>query len=998
MFLFKWIKEYFAIFFLGLIFIWMATFTMISPSGLMGFLFWIGASLFASLMWNALCGLLIGPLYIIVLRPALVIAVKVPLIILRILLHIFVATPLKFMGQSSSWLWNGFEGSIGNMVARDEESGRRKPKLRYMAVFLFFLAGLTYIVGVDIETFTAMMRDATILAIPLIFVPLILTMIVSGIGVKLSGRSLGETAEESYDDRMNTVDQASEVAESAVGIYKDLDHINEHKKAIEKNGSVKEGIKDTVGNNGVSQRAARAGSKADSVVANNRWLTRIAGSLDELPLIGDWLAGMLGGVTGGSAIAVLIVVLIILIVVWLFVALIFIILFGGIMYATVFPFLESTFGVASGYGADIGGVLSTGPDASLGGPSPEFNSLKLAGARVSCMLEGPACMREWRNNNTQRPGSESVGTEFGLEIEEFSVNSGLTLDISTRNQDDTIPIQFDVYNPIQGLRGIEARNVQYRVSVDGGPTTSCKSDWKDLGGQFVGDKDNAIAPGGFARPGGELENLTLKNCGALQPGYSQDMSAELQIKYDYSSQSTLQFQAMEQSYMIDEGMRPEPTKSETADTPVKTYVNVQSPVTFRNPEDGNGRAPIEFPVWVGFETNRFDLEYQVHPDDLKIYSSSLLTDVDRTEPSDFDVDLNEENNEFSSTCSDLEHQSGTEYALSDDYKGNINQSQTEDGNWYTRGLGPTLAQCSMVLAPDTINSISETGESMSIRIDGNYTVRLSSSSKDFEVINNRCGTEYNCPFIVTKEESDAEEGQISAECSTETSVDSTDGCTVLENTNAWASRPSPVNDNNQLSNTIENRETAYNLTNLVTNRLSRNEPSGENIDFSGYEERGGEFYSPEAAVGLEPRNVEEVNQSDLGYAITATETNNHQTEIQVLEEYYLCQDNKNKAEDFVSEQTGSDNIVYYKVPVIDCDQSLLDIYESQASSNLQCAIDTVDPTENVFTEVRKGADSLWDAFTPDSCSLDPLRGSIEKCEGETYKVFDPQSDAQTCFS
>ncbi len=996
MFLIKWIKEYFAIYFFGFIFASMGLFSLVSPSGLAGFGLFFGLEILLLILWGIFVGSIGGPLYIMAIRPGLAIAVKVPLIILRILLHIFIVTPLKFMGQSTEWALNGFEGSLGNMIKRDEESGKRKPKLRYVGVFLLFLIGLTYVVGVDVETFSAMMRDATILAIPLVFIPLVLTLIVSGLGVKLSGRSLGETAEESYDDRVDRIDQASQAAETAVGMYKDLDHINEHRKAIEKNGSLRKGIKNSAGKAG--KGAARAGAKADSVVTGSAWLSRIAGSLSRLPLIGNWLSGMLAGVSGGTAIAALLVILIVLIVVWLIVAVLFIILFGGIMYITVLPFLESTFGVAAGYGADIGGALSSGPDASLGGPSPEFNSLKLAGARINCMLQGPTCMREWRNNNTQRPGSESVGTEFGLEIEDFSVNSGLTLDISTRNQDDTIPIQFDVYNPIQGLKGIEARNVQYRIAVDGGPTTNCVTDWKDLGGQFVGDTDNAIAPGGFARPGGELENLTLKNCGALQPGYSQKMNAELQIKYDYSSQSTLQFKAMEQSYMIDEGIRPEPTKSETADTPVKTYVNVQSPITFRNPQNGNGRAPIEFPVWVGFETKRFDLEYQVHPNDLKIYGSSLLADVNQVEPSDFDVDIEEGNNQFSSSCEDLERVSGTEYRLSDSYKSNIVQSQ-EDGNWYTRGLGPTVAQCSMVLAPDTINSISETGETMSIRIDGNYTVRLSSSSKEFEVINNRCGSQYNCPFIVTKDESDSEGGQISAECSTETSVDSTDGCTVLENNNAWASRPQPVNQNNQLSTTIENRETAYNLDNLVSNRLTENAPSGENLQFSGFEEGTGNAYSSNAAVGLEPRNVERVNQSDQGYAITASGTTpNLQAEIHVIDEYYLCQDNSGEAEDFVSEQTDSDNIVYYKVPVIDCDQSLFDIYQSQAQSNLQCAIDYVDPTENIFTEIRSGSDGLWDTITPDSCSIAPLKGSIEKCSGEQYKVFDPSTDAQKCYS
>ena len=934
MFLINWIKEYFAVFFLGLILVWMTTFTLMSPSGFMGFLLWIGASVFASLMWNALCGLLIGPLYIIILRPALVIAVKVPLIILRILIFVFIATPLRFIGQSSSWIWNGFEASASNLITENSD-GRTKPKIRFVAVFLLFLIGLTYVVGVDIETFSAMMRDATILAIPLMFVPLVLTLFVSAVSIKLSGYSFSERAETTYEDRIDRVDQAADIAENAAGIYNDLDHINQKRKAVEKNGSLKEGIKDSARNNRGVQKAAAKGAEIDSKIASSSSLSRIAQSLGKIPIVGR-MAPWLEGVAGGSAIAILIVVLVILILIWSIVALLFVALFGGVMYATVFPFLESSFGVAAGYGADIGGMLSTGPEANLDAPSAELNALKLAGARIECMLQGPQCMTEWRRNNTERPGAESKGVEFGLEIEDFTVNSGQTLDISTRSQDDTIPMRFDVYNPIQGLKGIEARDAQYRVAIDGGPTTSCVTDWKDLGGQFVGDSDNSIAPGGFVRPGGELEDLTLKNCGALQPGYNQDMSAELEIKYEYSSQSTLQFRAMEQSYRNEEGIDPDTEESVTADTPVRTYINVQSPITFRNPQNGNGRAPFPFPIFVGFETTRFDLEYQVRPNDLKIYSSDLLTDVNRVKPSDFNIEVDEENDKFDETCSGLTHQSGNVYTLSDSVKERIKNEQ-ERGEWHTKGLGPTEAQCSMVLAPDTINSISETGETLSMRIDGNYTVRLSSSTEDFDITNSRCGPrQYSCPFIVTKNEEEAENGKLSAECSTEIAVDATDGCTVIENTEQWASNPLPVNRDNQLSNTIENRETAYNLGDLVNNRITEKEPSGEYIQFNNFVEGRGNAYSDDAAVGLEPRNVKEANQSNTAYAITASESANPQAEINTIEDYYLCEGED--AESFVSAVMDTENVIYYKVPTISCGPSL---WEQLTGSVEECSKDQV---------------------------------------------------------
>ena len=875
--------------------------------GMLAYLYWplgtlsfIGFWLLGGGVLSAFIGILVGTIWTVILYPGLKIGIIIPLVILRILIYLFISVPLHFIGQSSSFIWDGFEVSVGNLVKKKEKSTDNgpeevtRPKIQYVLVFLFFALGIVYVVGVDISTFTAMMQDATIIAIPLMFLPLILTIFVSGIALKLQGVSFSSEAP-SNQDRIDAVDQAKNIGENAAGIYSDLDHINEKKDAI------KDGAR-SLANSRHADRARQVGEAADKAV-ESRGLMRIGSKLRAIPKIGPWLSDILAGTAGGSAIAVLLVVLIVLVFVWSIVAAIFVAIFGGLMHAIVFPFLGEAFGVATGFGADVGGAVGSGPSASLDAPSGLSNSINLATARVSCMLEGPACMQEWRANNTQRPGSEDVGREFGLEIESFNVNSGQTLDISRRRQSDNIPIQFDVYNPIQGLKGIEARDVQYRVAVDGGPTTNCVSGWRDLGGRFLGSNNNAISPGGFARPTGDLEDLTLKNCGALQPGYSQDMNAELQIKYDYSSQSTLQFQAMAEDYRLDQDIEPDPKESKTANTPVKTFVNVQSPVVFR--DTPSGRQPTTFPVWFGFETDSFNLEYQVKPQDFKIYSSSLLTDVDQVSPQDYNLDVEED--EFSGTCNDITYQDNSEYNLSSSYSDtNIERSQEREA-WFSKGTGPSDARCTMILAPNFLDSISPTGESMSIRVDANYTVTVSSNNAEFEVTNNRCNSgQINCPLIVPNSENEG--GNISSACNTKTDIQSTDGCTVIENSDAWASNPDLINKDSELSTDISNRETAYRLSTLI-NDIEGENPPGE-PEFTIYDANLGDLYDRSLVAGIEDMPSER-SGGDGGWIVY--KNSDREVEVSEIETGFCPGNNENEMISYLAEQNrieSIDNVIF----------------------------------------------------------------------------------------
>lgn len=913
------IKRFFGSFLFTFITLGMLTY-LYWPLGTLTFLgFWLIGGGFIS----ALLGIMVGTLWTIIIYPGLKIGIMIPLVILRILIYLFISTPLHFIGQSSSFIWNGFEASVGNLVkkkTKDTDNGTEevtRPKIQYVLVFLFFALGLIYVVGVDVSTFTAMMQDATIITVPLIFLPLVFTIFVSGIALKLQGVSFSSEAP-STQDRIDRIDQASNVAENAAGIYSDLDHINEKKEAIKDEGKA-------LKNSRHARRAKQVGKAADKAV-ESRGLMRIGSKLRAIPKIGPWLSDILAGTAGGSAIAVLLVILITLLIVWGIVALI---LWGGVyaLFRFIFaPFLGEAFGVATGFGADVGGAVSSGPSASLDAPSGVSNSIDLATARISCMLQGPACMQEWRANNTQRPGSEDVGREFGLEIERFNVDTGGELDISRLRQSDTIPVQFDVYNPIQGLKGIEARDVQYRVAIDGGPTTNCVTDWKDLGGRFLGSDNNAISPGGFASPTSDLEDLTLKNCGALQPGYSQDMNAELQIKYDYSSQSTLQFQAMAEDYRLEQDLVPAEKESQTANTPVKAFVNAESPVAFR--DTPGGRQPTTFPVWFGFETDSFNLEYKVKPEDFKIYISSLLTDVDRVSPEAYDLDTGRD--EFSGTCDGISYQGENEYNLSSEYERKNIQSYQGEESWFSKGDGPSDARCTMILAPETLNSISPTGETMNIRVDANYTVTLSSNNAGFEVTNERCGSDQiNCPMIVP--ESDNEGGNISSTCDTGTDIQSTDGCTVVENTDAWASDPEIINNDSELSTDISNRETAYRLSTLIDD-INQENPPGKS-DFSTYDKG----YNKELIAGIEDLPSERTG-GDGGWIVYR----NSDREVEVSEvETSFCEEHSSKDEiiTYLAEENridSRDDVIY--ATYIKDEKSILEKLTDTLPGNQSCPL------------------------------------------------------------
>lgn len=937
MFLFKWIKESFGIWFIWTWLIYFLLYTLVDPSGIIGWII-LGALIFVAGTISCLWMFVFVPLYTIVYRPAITIAVKVPLILIKILIFLLIQLPLHAIGHSSSVIWEVLHTAQKNIMKEGGEDSRKRPKYSYIAVFAVFMILSVHSFGLNFETLTALVTDATLVSLPIILFPIIMTLLISSLVFRWKNGSFTDTdsIDETEEDQTNNTNanqgdsRLASAGRKAKGAY---DKTPDAVKAGAAVGAYK-GLKYQTGNG--AKAMAKGGLESGGI--------SIVRSLRTIPLVGSRLAGPLegaivsnGGVMGAGGAALgslatalfwILIALIVLMAVWLLIAALLWLSFGAIFYFFIGPFMAETFGPAIGMGADYAAFGGS----EVGGMAPNYdftgerNALRMAGARVGCALEGPQCIRQWQMNNSERPGSESVGQEFGLEIENFEVNAGHTFDIAGRAKDDNLPIAFDIYNPVQGIRGIDAHEVQYRLEVDGSghsciadDNSDGESQWgRSLGtGQLddgLGVEDGYIPAGGFARPVGTLEDLTLEDCGILQPALGIDKTATLQVKYDYSSQSTLSFQAMSEQYMQEEGMRPEPKQSQTADTPVRAYVNVQSPVVYREGADGRSASPV--PVYVGFETDQFDIDYRVNIDELELYSSSLMTDVDTVNQRREEElgDEFEDSDEISGDCEDFNNTDGV-YKVSDQGKNNI-ESVQED-TWFSRGFGPSPLRCDMVIEPEAQDTISPTGETLNKRIDANYTVRLSSSSESFDVQNTRC-VQHNCPLVAP--EYDANEN-IESTCDSGWRIDAADGCTVVDGEPDRWGEPEPINDGNSWNEEINNRETAYILQDLIDHIEEDKKEVGPEgtgkVDISYAEEL--EDNPEDISVGIEELPVHEssrVYEWNTGIALLKDYSSSAELEVETFDRPIFCEqtDTQKVYEYLDEEEFTSGNVIYSTYP------------------------------------------------------------------------------------
>lgn len=401
---------------------------------------------------------------------------------------------------------------------------------------------------------------------------------------------------------------------------------------------------------------------------------------------------------------------------------------------TFFAVLVIFTGVGAGYGGladDMFGSYTAG----FGDIGSEVSYQAGRAVKTISCFGNAGCIREWQLNQTRRPGSEDVGETYELRVENLMVyGSDVGVDVAYQRPNAQVPVSFLLTNTRHGLKGINAENVDYRVKVRDerlvGGTDLCETDWLDLekfGGNPPSDSDifeDRLLPGEAVEPlnyaSGE-DSLNLQECGLLQPSAGTNMDFILQVRYDYSSQSTLQVDAMSRDHRRSEEIPIEFKNSETADTPVETYIEVRSPILFQDTD--SGRTPIPFRSRIGVQTDERDIRYKIDTDDFE------MTDSEITEALD---------------CNGLD-ESGNTYTLAEQASRRIERRQRED--WFSHRNQPVPVSCQFQIKESEVDSISPTGETLTMSADVSYTVLKEEQRESFEVANSLC-TDYNCPMLI----------------------------------------------------------------------------------------------------------------------------------------------------------------------------------------------------------------------------------------------------------
>ena len=504
-------------------------------------------------------------------------------------------------------------------------------------------------------------------------------------------------------------------------------------------------------------------------------------------------------------------------------AVIVVAVFWGLVL-TYLPMILGPIGGALGLGGAYadwlgGAAANSGAGVSLlqgGAFAEEKRALAQAGAKMQCMLKGPQCLRQWQMNNTVRPGSDARGERYELTIEQFNFGTD-SIDVAYKEANYTLPINFLVSNTRNGLKGISAREVRYRINIMDSSETYCSTGWKPISSFEIEDdaspdpENDYILPGLGVSPTDSMEQINLGNCELLQPSLGINRVAELQVKYKYSSQATLYVDAMSRENRRDEGIQPSFKKSETAKTPVQSYINVNSPISYYETESGERNA-VPFAARFGFETPGFNVKYRIDPDSVEIVDSSVTN--------------------HTSTCNGLEKKEGEPnvYEISDTAKQRINLRQEE--TWFTADTSPSPLRCTMKISEEDVYDISPTGEQLIMRIDGNYTIVKSNQMSSFNIKNTLCSRN-NCPLLVTKGFAEDSKWNLSTECTSETSVDSRNGCGVRQPEDLDGDGEMEMNwrvpelaERNGRQVSIQQGDQAWSVSNLMSNIVDTDE-----IDF-----------------------------------------------------------------------------------------------------------------------------------------------------------------------
>ncbi|MBC5792962.1 MAG: hypothetical protein H8Z69_02870 [Nanohaloarchaea archaeon] len=403
--------------------------------------------------------------------------------------------------------------------------------------------------------------------------------------------------------------------------------------------------------------------------------------------------------------------------------------------------------LATGYGAYAGvaadqALAGSGPTEVIEDTASTFSEAK---QRVMCLFQGPECLRQWRLNNTKRPDANDVGENYGLKIKEFRLGSGSQLDIAFKNKNYKMPLSFRIRNTRHGLKGINARDVEYKIEVvDYEHDTQnpfCETEWVKINGYDVDDDgdDYDLYPGTSAATGYKtLNSLSLENCHMLSPGAGQQKTVNLYLRYDYFSQATLYFDAMSRQYKNSENIEISTKPSETADTPVEAILNVDSPAVFN--EETLNSQPLA--VRATLTTEESDVEYQVRDYEVTDSEKTCVPGEGNCETTS-GIDSN--------SCALTREGGSNKYELKSEAKkrliagsGGGADDAIPGDYWFSEDRPPELFGCLFSL--EDVQSINPAGETLTMGIEANYTVKKTESIDSFKVLNSQC-RKINCPII-----------------------------------------------------------------------------------------------------------------------------------------------------------------------------------------------------------------------------------------------------------
>lgn len=701
-------------------------------------------------------------------------------------------------------------------------------------------------------------------------------------------------------------------------------------------------------------KAVKSGEKSLGRAASPDMLKKF-GEIDEM--IGLDLLGGAGAEGAGGAIAasggtlLLVALIIFLLALVFFVVQLAVVMFFFISYIQIIaPMILGPLAAALGLGADYGNWIGqtvandyfAGFTVSL---EDEFAAAQEARQRVYCLLQGPACLRQWRLNNTQNPGSDSVGETYGLKLDRFEVGSGNQVDVAYKDGGYQVPISFGLSNTRHGLKGINAYNVSYRLKMidfgRGRGDPYCKTNWRPVDGYDLKPDDdiavntedgrieyseNDLYPGTSASTGFiRLEKFSLENCGLLQPGAGSTRTLLLEVKYDYSSQATLYFEAMSRENLrSDSSITKQWEKSVTADTPVKSVINVNSPVLY----DQDTLEAQAFSMRARLNTDDDDVEYKVK--DLVVRNSDSVQIAEGERSEDCQFTRRGDRLVPSGSAADIlvdrqDNRDAVRTLAGDDTE---SDGTSQDQRWFSNHNSPPFFGCTMQLSDP--GSINPSGETLTMGVRSNYTVKLREQMERFEAINTQC-SELDCPLLVTQQFAQNQERPKNWKIKCE-GPDSSDGCSVVEGDPTDWSTVTMFTGNDKLDKELEGGEIAFDPEQSSEIKVVDDlEDQIETINEDLLPSQELDIKRDELAIGLTRDQIRKIRYNGIGkiegadgggYAIvSARGSEGREVELRELD-HILCYDQGGKdhvenfyRDEFFSDTTNEDTVVIGFEPI-----------------------------------------------------------------------------------